>query len=144
MQRDSITDKEQQSTNDGSGPCRSLDVDQIASSGSTNDTVQRLSPTARPFDGPSHVIARRLLSGLGWLDKLLTPLIILAMILGVVIGRFAPDVKRDLNRGQLQGVAAPLVVGLIVMMWPILTKVRCIHALTPTHRLMVHLFLGPL
>lgn len=69
------------------------------------------------------MISRHLLAGLGWLDRLLTPLIILAMILGVIIGEFAPNVKENLTKGDLQGVAAPLVVGLIVMMWPILTKV---------------------
>jgi len=45
------------------------------------------------------------------------------MILGVVIGEFA-DVSPLQEGSGLQGVGAPLVVGLLVMMWPILTKVQ--------------------
>lgn len=71
----------------------------------------------------SNLTAKNILSGLGWLDRFLSLFIILAMILGVVIGVFAPNVREHLNKGNLNGVSAPLVVGLIVMMWPILTKV---------------------
>lgn len=71
----------------------------------------------------SNLTAKNILSGLGWLDRFLSLFIILAMILGVVIGVFAPNVREHLNKGNLKGVSAPLVVGLIVMMWPILTKV---------------------
>lgn len=59
--------------------------------------------------------------GLGWLDRLLTLFIIVAMILGVVIGEFADVTPLD-RGGTLQGVSAPVVVGLLVMMAPILTK----------------------
>ncbi|KDN52355.1 arsenical-resistance protein ACR3 [Tilletiaria anomala UBC 951] len=68
--------------------------------------------------------AKGILVGLGWLDRLLSLFIILAMVLGVIIGEFAPNVKENLTKGDLKGVSAPLVVGLIVMMWPILTKVQ--------------------
>lgn len=70
-----------------------------------------------------NVTARHLLQGLGWLDRLLSLFIILAMIIGVVIGEFAPNVQENLSKGSFKGVSAPLVVGLLVMMWPILTKV---------------------
>lgn len=47
------------------------------------------------------------------------------MIIGVIIGEFADGVQEAFTeKAQFQGVAAPLVVGLIVMMWPILTKVQ--------------------
>lgn len=46
------------------------------------------------------------------------------MILGVVIGEFAPNAKESLTRGDFHGTPAPLAVGLIIMMWPILTKVQ--------------------
>ncbi|PWY98458.1 arsenical-resistance protein ACR3 [Testicularia cyperi] len=68
--------------------------------------------------------AKGILLSLGWLDRLLSLLIILAMILGVVIGEFAPNASENLQKGNFRGVSAPLVVGLIVMMWPILTKVQ--------------------
>ncbi|WFD37136.1 arsenicals resistance [Malassezia japonica] len=43
---------------------------------------------------------------------------------GAAFGRFVPRAKERLNNGNFEGVGAPLVVGLIIMMWPILTGVR--------------------
>lgn len=68
--------------------------------------------------------AKGVLLSLGWLDRLLSLFIIVAMILGVIIGEFAPNAAQNLSKGNFRGVSAPLVVGLIVMMWPILTKVQ--------------------
>lgn len=52
-------------------------------------------------------------------------LIIIAMILGVVLGEFVPNIKSALTeQAELYHVSAPLAIGLIVMMWPILTKVQ--------------------
>lgn len=79
----------------------------------------------REKEDVSNATAKNVLLGLNWLDRFLSLLIVIAMILGVVIGEFAPNVKANLNKGNLKGVSAPLVIGLIVMMWPILTKVRC-------------------
>ncbi|KDQ16683.1 hypothetical protein BOTBODRAFT_30601 [Botryobasidium botryosum FD-172 SS1] len=66
----------------------------------------------------------RLLAGLGFLDTWLAAFILLAMILGVIIGEFAPNVQRTFTTVTFEGVSGPIVVGLIVMMWPILTKVQ--------------------
>ncbi|KAL7422681.1 arsenicals resistance [Cryptotrichosporon argae] len=68
--------------------------------------------------------ARELFLGLSWLDRLLAPLVLLAMVIGVVIGKFAPNVNAVLTSTTLDGVSIPIVVGLLVMMWPILTKVQ--------------------
>ncbi|SNX82989.1 related to arsenite transporter ARR3 [Melanopsichium pennsylvanicum] len=68
--------------------------------------------------------AKGILLSLGWLDRLLSLFIVVAMILGVIIGEFAPNAAHNLSKGDFRGVSAPLVVGLIVMMWPILTKVQ--------------------
>ncbi|WVR04885.1 arsenical-resistance protein [Kwoniella sp. DSM 27419] len=65
---------------------------------------------------------RALLLGLSWLDRLLALWVLLAMVLGVVIGKFANNVDAVLTGATLKGVSVPIVVGLIVMMWPILTK----------------------
>ncbi|KAI0033195.1 arsenical-resistance protein ACR3 [Vararia minispora EC-137] len=46
------------------------------------------------------------------------------MIIGVVIGEFVPGVQAAFETAQFRGVSAPIAVGLIVMMWPILTKVH--------------------
>lgn len=98
-------------------------------------TTDQKDPQTEQESQKSIIIA--LLSGLGWLDRLLTPFIVIAMVLGVVIGEYAPNVKENLTKGDLYGVSAPLVVGLIVMMWPILTKVpfESLHRTFQTSRL---------
>lgn len=83
-----------------------------------------------------------LLGGLAFLDRFLTIWIVLAMIIGVIIGEFASGVQEAFTaRAQFQGVAAPLVVGLIVMMWPILTKVQYerFPEIFRTRRIWVHI-----
>ncbi|WRT68150.1 arsenical-resistance protein [Kwoniella shivajii] len=62
-------------------------------------------------------------SCLGWLDRLLALFVLVAMILGVVIGKFGRNVNVVLTGSTLEGVSVPIVIGLLVMMWPILTKV---------------------
>ncbi|WFD32740.1 arsenicals resistance [Malassezia sp. CBS 17886] len=70
------------------------------------------------------IATKSVLLSLGWMDRLLSLFIVTAMILGVVIGEFAHDAKKNLDRGQFEGVPAPLVIGLLVMIWPILAKVQ--------------------
>ncbi|WFD21327.1 arsenicals resistance [Malassezia caprae] len=81
--------------------------------------------------------AKGLLLSLGWLDRLLSFLILAAMILGVIIGQYEPHAKERLHEGDMVGVSAPMVVGLLVMMWPILTNVQYerIHLLFRTRRI---------
>lgn len=62
--------------------------------------------------------------GLEWSDRLLPLFVVVAMILGVVIGEYADNVRENLNKGSFHGTPAPLAVGLLAMMWPILTKVQ--------------------
>ncbi|KAF9477278.1 arsenical-resistance protein ACR3 [Pholiota conissans] len=66
------------------------------------------------------------------------------MILGVILGEFAPGVRERLETAKFQGVSIPVVVGLIVMMWPVLTKVQYekLPAVFRTARLWKHLFLS--
>ncbi|KAI0424184.1 arsenical-resistance protein ACR3 [Xylaria sp. FL1042] len=61
---------------------------------------------------------------LGYLDRYLAVWILLAIILGVLLGNFAPDTAAALDRGRFVGVSVPIAVGLLVMMYPILCKVR--------------------
>ena len=102
--------------------------DQSSSTPSTSKQTAKRSALGTPQveDMDKSATARSLLNSLGFLDRFLTIWIILAMIIGVIIGEFAPNVQESFTDrgGQFQGVSAPLVVGLIVMMWPILTKVQ--------------------
>ncbi|KAI1457962.1 arsenical-resistance protein ACR3 [Annulohypoxylon moriforme] len=61
---------------------------------------------------------------LGWLDRFLAVWILLAMAIGIILGNFAPETADALQKGQFVGVSVPIAVGLLVMMYPILCKVR--------------------
>lgn len=86
--------------------------------------------------------------GLGVLDRLLAPLVLIFMIVGTAVGATTGDaVPRAFDQVQLKGVSfrmsfpsrklikpatnpqppdanAAIVIGLLVMMWPVLTKVQ--------------------
>ncbi|KAJ6608308.1 sodium bile acid symporter family-domain-containing protein [Mycena sp. CBHHK59/15] len=46
------------------------------------------------------------------------------MIVGVLIGEYVPTVQDAFNTARFDGVSIPIVMGLIIMMWPVLTKVQ--------------------
>ncbi|OLN87099.1 Arsenical-resistance protein Acr3-like protein 1 [Colletotrichum chlorophyti] len=61
---------------------------------------------------------------LGWLDKLLALWIFLAMAVGIILGNFVPGIGQALQKGKFADVSIPIAVGLLVMMYPVLCKVR--------------------
>ncbi|KAJ5894174.1 arsenite efflux transporter ArsB [Penicillium taxi] len=61
---------------------------------------------------------------LGILDRFLALWIFLAMAVGIILGNFVPNTGPALQRGKFVGVSIPIAVGLLVMMFPILCKVR--------------------
>ena len=58
------------------------------------------------------------------LDRLLPLWILLAMATGLVLGRLAPGVAPALDRVRIAGVSLPIAVGLFLMMYPVLARVR--------------------
>ncbi|MGW6173610.1 ACR3 family arsenite efflux transporter [Arthrobacter sp. NPDC055138] len=58
------------------------------------------------------------------LDRFLPVWIIAAMVAGLLLGRFVPGIGPALDSVQIADVSLPIAVGLLVMMYPVLAKVR--------------------
>jgi len=80
-----------------------------------SDTVHDL---ARPAEA-GHVYQR-----LSTLDRFLPVWIVAAMGLGLLLGRLIPSLNDALAAVQVGSVSLPIALGLLVMMYPVLAKVR--------------------
>ncbi|MBM6589231.1 ACR3 family arsenite efflux transporter [Brevibacterium sp. RIT 803] len=61
---------------------------------------------------------------LSTLDRFLPVWIIAAMILGLLLGRLVPGLAAALDSVKVADVSLPIALGLLVMMYPVLAKVR--------------------
>lgn len=61
---------------------------------------------------------------LSTLDRWLPAWIGLAMVTGLLLGRLVPGVSDVLARLEIAGISVPIALGLLVMMYPVLAKVR--------------------
>ncbi|MEV0971364.1 ACR3 family arsenite efflux transporter [Microtetraspora glauca] len=68
--------------------------------------------------------AAAVVGGLSMLDRLLPVWIAAAMAAGLVAGRAVPGLGTALEAVQVNGISLPIALGLLVMMYPVLAKVR--------------------
>lgn len=75
---------------------------------------------------------------LSTLDRLLPVWIGAAMGLGLLLGRLIPGLGSALSTVQVDGISLPIAVGLLVMMYPVLAKVRYdrLHTVTRDRKLL--------
>jgi ACR3 family arsenite transporter len=77
-----------------------------------------MTSTAAPNDA-GHITAK-----LSTLDRYLPVWILAAMALGLGLGRIIPGLGHALESIKVAGVSLPIALGLLVMMYPVLAKVR--------------------
>lgn len=61
---------------------------------------------------------------LSTLDRLLPVWIGIAMVTGLVLGRVFPDLDDALDNVKIDSVSLPIAIGLLLMMYPVLAKVK--------------------
>ena len=61
---------------------------------------------------------------LSTLDRYLAVWIGLAMVAGLLLGRLVPGLGEALSAIEIDGISLPIAIGLLVMMYPVLAKVR--------------------
>ncbi len=69
--------------------------------------------------GPRAIAGR-----LSTIDRFLPLWILLAMAVGLALGRLWPGLGTAIGRWQVQQVSVPIAIGLLLMMYPILARVR--------------------
>jgi arsenite transporter len=91
-------------------------------------------PTTAHDPVDAHVVDR-----MSTLDRFLPVWIGLAMVAGLLLGRLLPGLGEALSAVEMDGVSLPIAIGLLVMMYPVLAKVRYdrLDTVTSDRRLLV-------
>ena len=89
---------------------------------------------SKSHEGAAPVSAR-----LSLLNRFLPVWIGLAMLGGIGLGRRIPSLNKTLNHVQVVGTSLPIALGLLIMMYPVLAKVRYseINRVTADRRLLI-------
>ena len=89
---------------------------------------------AAPVGADAQVVAK-----LSTLDRFLPVWIVASMAVGLVAGRLLPGLGAALDTISVDGVSLPIALGLLIMMYPVLAKVRYdrLDTVTGDHRLLV-------
>ncbi|MFD6059006.1 arsenic resistance protein, partial [Rhodococcus wratislaviensis] len=76
---------------------------------------------------------------LSTLDRFLPVWIGVAMVGGLLLGRMIPGLGDALSAVEIDGISLPIALGLLIMMYPVLAKVRYdrLEAVTGDRRLLI-------
>ncbi len=83
-----------------------------------------MSDTVAETARPSTDVGTPVLARLSTLDRFLPVWIVAAMALGLALGRWVPGLDDVLSAVEVGNVSLPIAVGLVLMMYPVLAKVR--------------------
>ena len=70
---------------------------------STHDTENNI-----PIEQPEEKGKTSAFKSLGWLDRFLAVWILLAMVIGIILGNFVPSTGPALEKGKFVGVSVPI------------------------------------
>ncbi|MGW0060979.1 ACR3 family arsenite efflux transporter [Streptosporangium sandarakinum] len=98
---------------------------------SSTSPASSASPAAAPAQG--------VIAGLSTLDRFLPVWIIAAMAAGLLLGRLVPGLNTALEAVKVGEISLPIALGLLLMMYPVLAKVRYdrLGAVTGDRRLLL-------
>ncbi|WP_309244440.1 ACR3 family arsenite efflux transporter [Micromonospora parastrephiae] len=87
----------------------------------------------------THPATSAVAGGLSRLDRFLPVWIGLAMAAGLLLGRLVPGLDSALDAVTISGISLPIAIGLLIMMYPVLAKVRYdrINTVTGDRRLLI-------
>ena len=83
-------------------------------------SMNDVAATRQPIERGKRSVAGQLST----IDRLLPAWILLAMAAGLLLGQLWPGLGTQIARWQVQDVSVPIAVGLLLMMYPILARVR--------------------
>jgi len=83
-----------------------------------------MSDTVAESPGSNTDLETPVMARLSTLDRFLPVWIIAAMAIGLLLGRLVPGLDDGLSKVEIGHVSLPIAIGLLLMMYPVLAKVR--------------------
>jgi ACR3 family arsenite transporter len=101
-----------------------MDADQYVRPQRAGRNVLFMSDTVAEGSRPGTDLETPVLARLSTLDRFLPVWIIAAMAVGLLLGRLVPGLDSGLSAVEVGHVSLPIAIGLLLMMYPVLAKVR--------------------